>query len=944
MNKRFAVPVLAIFILLPIFGLGQEALPASSIKTIYVTPTSHYDFGFVEPPDAVRERAARHIDEVIRVAEADPNFRWTIESVWQVNEWLKRAVKPTSVLPNDTRKIARLMNLIKSGRVALSMSWGSMHTDFMGGEELNRLFLDYAKLKGKYGISSEFALMDDVPGHPSTIPSVLAGSGGKYLVVGANTFINNATSLAPGNVPFYWQSPDGSKVLTWVTQSPRGGYTEGLTDYFLDPYSLDPYTDRTPFEMFEPKLAGKRTPLQIMESGVKDLLDRYNKAGYKYDAVMAIYAHDFIEPEYVTNLERAVNLWNSRHKEVRLKIATPPEFLKHIESKYGPQLPTFRGEWSGLWSEAKTQSPKISALARYSHDHTPAAESLWSAIAMTRKIPFPAGNMSQLYDLMFTYDEHSGAGNTGWPQLNKAEALSEQNRQYVNMTTTGKASVDRLLNTGIRTLVQPSRHDDPPVVPADRWFSVVYNGLSWTRDDVVRLKAPQKGTKIVKVSDAVSKADIAFDLDENGDAVFIARQVPSFGYRTFEIKAEAGTPTSTMRTISSNEIANDRFSVRVSKKGSIESIVDHLTGKELINLTGEMPFNELLRVEGSDASRVIYPEEMNVLVRTGEVMSEIVIQRPRSVFPLTRLTIYKGIGEVQIRNEIDPTEMPFVGGNTNWSDSYYFAFPMNVGKDGLKVIRGGQKWLDTLPDDYLPGARRDSVTTQHIIGLTNGAVTAYIAHRQAFYWVFAGYVSTKVRPIDAPKEFPALYTGKFPLPEATLYSRAIRHGSQADTHDRGVVNMPTVEPGMPGRYVYEYAIAGGSARDDVAARRLGQAFNMPLIAKYVQVPPLSAIASYFTVDQPNVELVNVKPATDSSVRGDVSASPLDPPVNKTFVIRLQEFAGRETSATVTLPAKIRSASLVDLTESKILGDILQISPLTITLRPYQTATIRVVIQ
>ena len=944
MNKRFAVPLLAIFILLPIFGLGQEALPASSIKTIYVTPTSHYDFGFVEPPDAVRERAARHIDEVIRVAEADPNFRWTIESVWQVNEWLKRAVKPTSVLPNDTRKIARLMNLIKSGRVALSMSWGSMHTDFMGGEELNRLFLDYAKLKGKYGISSEFALMDDVPGHPSTIPSVLAGSGGKYLVVGANTFIDKSTSLAPGNVPFYWQSQDGSKVLTWVTQSPRGGYTEALTDYFLDPYSLDPYTDRTPFEMFEPKLAGKRTPLQIMESGVKDLLDRYNKAGYKYDAVMAIYAHDFIEPEYVTNLERAVNLWNSRHTAVRLKIATPTEFLKHIESKYGPQLPTFRGEWSGLWSEAKTQSPKISALARYSHDHTPAAESLWSAIAMTRKIPFPAGNMSQLYDLMFTYDEHSGAGNTGWPQLNNADALSEQNRQYVNMATTGKASVDRLLNTGIKTLVQPSRHDDPPVVPADRWFSVVYNGLSWTRDDVVHLTAPRKDTKIVKVSDAVSKADIAFDLDENGDAVFIARQVPSFGYRTFEIKAEAGTPTSTMRTISSNEIANDRFSVRVSKKGTIESLVDRLTGRELLNLTGEMPFNELLRVEGSDASRVIYPEETNVLVRTGEVMSEILIQRPRSVFPLTRLTIYKGIGEVQIRNELDPTEMPFVGGSGNWSDSYYFAFPMNVGKDGLKVIRGGQKWLDTLPDDYLPGARRDSVTTQHIIGLTNGSTTAYIAHRQAFYWVFAGYVSTKVRPIDAPKEFPALYTGKFPLPEATLYSRAIRHGSQADTHDLGVVNMPTVEPGMPGRYVYEYAIAGGSTRDDIAARRLGQAFNMPLIAKYVQVPPLSAIASYFTVDQPNVEIVNVKPAADSSVRGDVSASPLDPPVSKTFVIRLQEFAGRETSATVTLPAKIRSASVVDLTESKILGDILQISPLTITLRPYQTATISVVIQ
>ena len=82
---------------------GQD----SSIKTVYIVPTSHYDFGFVDPPEAIRERAARHIDEVIRTAEADPEFRWTIESVWQVNEWLKRATsrhcRITSASPEALR-------------------------------------------------------------------------------------------------------------------------------------------------------------------------------------------------------------------------------------------------------------------------------------------------------------------------------------------------------------------------------------------------------------------------------------------------------------------------------------------------------------------------------------------------------------------------------------------------------------------------------------------------------------------------------------------------------------------------------------------------------------------------------------------------------------------------------------------------------------------------
>src|ERR1043165_6136196 len=125
---KFLTILLAAF-LLAFNAFSQAKLPDSPIRTVYITPLSHYDFGFVEPPDKVRERAARHIDEVIRVAEANPSFKWTIESVWQVNEWLKRQKKPTSVLPKDKEKIARLMNLIKRGQITLSTSWGSMHTE-----------------------------------------------------------------------------------------------------------------------------------------------------------------------------------------------------------------------------------------------------------------------------------------------------------------------------------------------------------------------------------------------------------------------------------------------------------------------------------------------------------------------------------------------------------------------------------------------------------------------------------------------------------------------------------------------------------------------------------------------------------------------------------------------------------------------------------------------
>lgn len=940
-TKYFTLLFFVIVSSLSLNAFGQAPLPKSAIKTIYITPLSHYDFGFVEPPDAIRERAARHIDEVIRVAESDPNFRWTIESVWQVNEWLKRQRKATSVLPKDKEKIARLVKLIKSGQVALSTSWGSMHTDFMGAEELNRLMYDYTTLKRSYGMESRLAMMDDVPGHPTTIPSVLENSGTNYLVVGANLFLNSATTLAPGKVPFYWESPDGSKVLTWISQGKRGGYVESLTDYYLDPYTLDPYTDKTPFDMFNPGQAGKKKPLEVMEIGVREFLTRYNDAGYKYDAAMAMYAHDFIEPTSVLNLEKAVRLWNAAHKEVQLKIATPPEFLGYIEKKYASQIPTFRGEWSGLWSEAKTRSPRISALARSAHDAAPAAETLWSAIAMTRRIPYPTGNVSTIYDLMMTYDEHSGAGNNGWPQLNDTKPLNDQNRQYVEFMRAAKDEVDRLMTNGLNVIASRSRYDAERAHKSDTHDVLVYNGSSWMRNDVVRLAPPAENVHITAVRDVVQDRKVAFDIDTNGEAVFVAQDVPSMGYKTFEIVTEAGRAAATLKESPDSEAANRMFRVKMRPDGNVQSIVDLTTNREIVNDKGELPFNSLLRVEGSDASKITYPIAPRIFVRKGEQMTQIVVERERSAYPVSTLTIYDGIGRVEIHNELVPEKLPFVGGSGNWGDSYYFAYPFNVTMNDLKVLRGGQKWFDRLPDDYLPGARKDAVTTQHLIGFTDGASTALLAHRQAFHWVYPSYVSTKMRAKDAPADFPAMYTGKFPLYEATIYSRALRNGSQADTHDLGVINMETVEPGLTGNYIYDYAVAAAGRFDEVQGWRMGADFNLPLRAMYVTTAPVKPVESFFSVDSPNVDIVAVKPLSDAVVRGEVSSAPLDPPLKKAFVIRLQEFAGRAATARISVPVKIASASELNLTEDRTIQNITRTSPLTVDLKPFETKTIRI---
>jgi hypothetical protein len=43
-------------------------------------------------------------------------------------------------------------------------------------------------------------------------------------------------------------------------------------------------------------------------------------------------------------------------------------------------------------------------------------------------------------------------------------------------------------------------------------------------------------------------------------------------------------------------------------------------------------------------------------------MTEVVVIRERSTFPLSRITLYNDLDRVELRNELDPKVMPFPGG------------------------------------------------------------------------------------------------------------------------------------------------------------------------------------------------------------------------------------------------------------------------------------------
>ncbi len=875
---------------------GAFAQGTAKIKTIYIMPSSHWDLGFLAPPEEILPRLKPHIDEVIANAKADPEFRWTIESAWQVREWLNRT--------QDPAQIQEFADLVNKGQIQLSASWGSMHTEFMGAEELNRLAYQMTGIEKRLGVHTDFAMMDDVPGFTLRMPQVLARSGIHYFVNGANLFLYGGTSLTPGKMPFYWEAPDGSKVLTWQTQSSLGGYTEAEADYYLDPDALEPYTK----EHFYPKEWEGLPKLEIMQRGVDKLLAKYAKADYPYDSLLLMYMHDFISSDWEEkHLLPAIREWNAAGREPRIQVCTPTEFFHHMEAEYGTgKFPVYAGDYSGLWSEVKINSPGISARDRWLHDHWPIAETVWSLLTFRNFTSVPAGNLEQTLFQIFKYDEHSGAAQVGWPKLMTRAQVNEQNSEYVNYVESGKKDTEYLLDSGLQTLLGQKADVTPTVA--------VYNPLSWERSDIAVLKTAEP----IVLRDAANGKALVQQRISPEEIAFLAEKIPSVGYKSYQIEsvaasrkavAPAGTP--------GTELENSFYRLRVrASDGAIVSVLDKSLGLELVNSASNEAINSFLRWIPA-ANLPVGETKVKISRTTGPLFDELLIERPNAICPETRIRVFHFMKRIEISNLLDRDKMPFVASN-QVGEYYSFDFPFRF--DGPAAI-----WLEdgigfhNIPEDYLPGARTDAGVPQHAIVLTGKSsgkpIAVTLSQREAYFDYLPGLPGTK-----GPSKF-------LNIVRATV----LRKQDQGETRDLGMVNFETVEPGLPATEWFSFAITSQAGDlDATAASREGWSFDVPLIAMELNanLAPATPTASFFSLSAPNVILLAFKPSEDHD--------------QEHYTIRLQEIAGQKTEVELSTPLKITAAEETSLTEDRDVA-ALTVNPLRVVLGPHEVFTMRVTI-
>ncbi|MCV7281838.1 alpha-mannosidase [Mycolicibacterium flavescens] len=113
---------------------------------------------------------------------------------------------------------------------------------------------------------------------------------------------------------------------------------------------------------------------------------------------------------------------------------------------------------------------------------------------------------------------------------------------------------------------------------------VVWNSLAHWRSDVVTVRIPSGGVRVLDAEGAEVPTHV-----DGRSVSFLARNIPSLGWRSYRIE-ESGS-TSGWETVDGNEIANSRYRLRVDpdRGGAVDSLVD--SGREL--LAGGRVGNEL---------------------------------------------------------------------------------------------------------------------------------------------------------------------------------------------------------------------------------------------------------------------------------------------------------------------------------------------------------------
>lgn len=651
-------------------------LPPRKKFLLYIVPTSHTDVGYTDLQERVRERHAQNGVTELDFLKEYPFLKWNSETFWQLNAMLE-------LHPDKTDDV---FQLIRDKRWGLSASYANMLTGLCSHEALNRYTMDTHNLARRGGFELTSLILDDVPAAVSSLALVMGNSGVKYFIEGANRDRAPYAGEIPRQ-PFYWESVDGSRVLSYITASPS--YAAAM--------NLIPSTNE----------AMKRLPR---------FLERF-ETNYPFDAVLlngAYSDNNAVKPW----LPKVIEQWNAEWAYPKMIAALPEDFFGYIEKNFSNDIPVLKTDFGGWWEDGAGSSALETVLDRRAEERVVSAEMLHSLASVLHGADYPKTNFDDCWHNILLYDEHTwgAAGSISQPDSEQTVKQWEVKAAFAHNADVQSRA---LLDSGMKELAAWAPQAD----------LVVFNSLAWERKALVT--TDQTG----EMQDVETKTAPAAQALPEGGQCFIADALPSVGYRCYRQAPSVERPAlpDAVR-FSGDKMENQFYRVALNPAtGAIQSIYDKELGRELVDPARDYDFGELIYVTGGEGTYAVHsdlnrlpPPKFEYHGQTGAsisqingpVFGELTSHAKAEDFPgiTLRVRLYHGLKRLDLIYELDKTE-------TLSKEAVYLAFPfeMDAAKGGFYV-----EYPDEITDpftDQHPSACRDWYSVQRWLAESDGSAT-----------------------------------------------------------------------------------------------------------------------------------------------------------------------------------------------------------------------------
>ncbi|HEX4488313.1 MAG TPA: glycoside hydrolase family 38 C-terminal domain-containing protein [Terriglobales bacterium] len=601
-----------------------------------LTGNSHIDAAWLWPETETVDVVRRTFTSALQLLDEYPQSVYT-QSAAQYSEWMEQKY------PSLFRGIA---DQVKNKRWELvGGMWVEPDLNMPDGEsQVRQLLVGKRYFKQHLGVDVRIGWNPDTFGYNWQLPQIYKRSGVDYFVTQKMSW--NETNKLPLKL-FWWESPDGSKVLT----------------YFPDGYSgdIDPL-----------KLARDFVHAETLAPGLQEVLHLYGEGDHGGGPTRAMFDRGLMWSDQTAvfpklNFASAQNFFSEVESKIDASQSPEWNYKSVVASPKLPappadkiEIPTWKDElYFEFHRGVFTTQSNHKRNMRESEEQLLNAEK-YSALAWLSGDAYPGAELTEGWKKALFNQFHDLAAGSGIGVIYK----DAQHDYDVIRWTTDEASAHALhtLSAEVNTKVAT-----PGGVPV-----MVWNPLAWQRDDLVTLEVQMPGKSAsVSVIDSRGKAlpvqVLSTKAETNSYQLLVkASGIPSLGYEVLhvvpgqravvtDLQASGLTLENALVRVTVDE-HNGCITSLYDKKANFESLAAGACGNQLIAFHDNPKEYDAWNIDANfeDGSMPLDQVESVKLVEQGPLRATIRVTRSwQSSKFVQDITLYAGLDRVDIGNDID---------------------------------------------------------------------------------------------------------------------------------------------------------------------------------------------------------------------------------------------------------------------------------------------------